>query len=129
MYNICSIPRSVFEFKKLLHAMAREVYSEKLYSRAAGLVDALVRDKRVLERLKSKRVWYNSRSYVKLDKEAAALAYIVLLKIHMAVYGLSGRPRKLVTVFTAYTGYTLDELREELKKLSGEFYDWFLLQS
>ncbi len=123
------LPRSVFEFKKLAIAIVREVYSGKLASRAVDLVHTLCSDKRVVERLKGKRIWYNSKSYVRLDSEAAALLYTILLKIHMKLYGLSQRPRKLIAVFTTYTGYTLEDLEKELKELAREFYDWFILLS
>ena len=121
------LPREVFEFKKLLIAMVREIYSGRLQDRAVDLVHTLVRDKRVLDLIRGRRIWYNGRSYVKLDEESAALAYITLLKIHMNLYGVSQQPKKLVAIFTAYTSYSLKDIEHELQKLSSTFYDWLLL--
>jgi len=123
------LPRPVFEFKKLLIALVREIYNDGVARKAVNQVHTLVSDERVLEILMSKKIWYNSKSYVKLDKESAALAYIILLKIHMNLYGLSQKPRKLLAIYTAYTRYTPEDVKQELKKLTNKFYDWFLFLS
>ncbi len=121
------LPRPIFEFKKLLHAIMKDIYNDRLYSRYSSLIDILVSDKRVHEILGDKRIWYNGRNYIKIDKESAALLYIILLRIHRQIYGLSTPPRRLITIFITYTKYRLKDIEYELQKLSSKFYDWLLV--
>jgi len=121
------LPRPVFEFKKLLHAIMRDMYSDRLYEKYSSLIDVYAMDQRIISIIRDKKIWYNNKNYVKLDSESAALLYIILLRIHRQVQGLSTSPKKLITLFTAYTGYSLKDIEHELQKLSSTFYDWLLL--
>jgi len=118
--------RNVFEFMKLVHAMTRDIYGD-YYRRIKDLVNTVLHDKRIPEVIGDKRIWYNNKSYVRIDKETAALAYIVLLRIHRSAKGLAEKPKKLINTFMAYTRYTLEEIRQELVNLTPKFYDWLLL--
>ena len=118
--------RRLFEFKKLLYVVLGEFIKPK--SRLTSYIEEYTRDPRVLEILRNlgENVWYNGKKYVKLPKRAAALLYIVSLKIYQTHHGSGNKPTRLIKKFFEVSGYGPGDLEKELREIISLFIDWLL---
>ncbi len=119
--------RRLFELKKLVYAVMQDLIKPKYV--LTNYVDEVFRDPRIINEVTKldENIWYNGPRYVKLSKKAAALLYIIVLKIYIRHFGAGNKPANLIKRFFELTGYAPADLTDYLKEYMNVFYDWFLL--
>ncbi|MEM1983330.1 MAG: hypothetical protein QXZ63_06690 [Sulfolobales archaeon] len=117
--------RKSFELKKMAYAVLQEFIPK---ARLSPLIEGAFTDQRVQEIISSleSTVWYNG-TYVKIDKTASALLYIICIHIYVRYFGAGNTPTKLLKKLFEVTSYSPHDLQDELRKLTSVFYDWLLL--
>jgi len=118
--------RRLFELKKLLFAVLEDLIKPK--STLQSYINQYINDPRVVSIVNGldSNIWYNGKHYVKLDKKAGALVYIIVHRIYVKHFGSGNKPQKLIKQFFEITGYAPRDLENELKELLPVFWDWFL---
>ncbi len=117
--------RRLFEFKKLVYAVLQDLVKPK--SMLTNYVEKTLSDPRVRNILDNEdTIWYNGRSYIKINKKQAALLYLVVHRIYVRHYGSGNKPEKLIKKYFEITGYGPKDLENEIKELLPTFYDWLL---
>ncbi|MCD6300905.1 MAG: hypothetical protein J7L82_02425 [Staphylothermus sp.] len=118
--------RKLFEFKKLVYAVLQDLIKPK--SLLTNYVEKTLNDSRIKEILdREENIWYNGRSYVKINKKQAALLYLVVHRIYTMHHGAGNKPEKLIKKFFEITSYGPRDLEKEIKQLLPVFYDWLLM--
>jgi len=116
--------RRLFEFKKLVYAVLQDLVKPK--SLLSNYIEQTLKDPRINNVLGEDTIWYNGRNYVKINKNQAALLYLVAHKIYTMHHGTGNRPERLISRFFEITGYGPRDLEKELRELANQFYDWLL---
>lgn len=118
--------RRLFEFKKLLYAVLQDLVKPK--TTLTNYVEKYTRDPRVIDIINglNENIWYNGKKYVKLPKRAAALLYLISLKIYQEHFGTGNKPIKLIKKFFKVTGLGPGDLEKELREIISLFIDWLL---